>query len=188
MKKRFQPLFALIILFTGCSASKSAADVETRGREQIPSMFNPNKGILLIVDSVAGDKSRVDVSMANSYQTDNYMNALMGKNRKNMAEHVEKNYPYKYQFASQGDIYSPETKYNDKTLYQFALVASLGKPDQYYKMETNGQFNSTHYQPIFTYYLYDRLNNKTYAALGRGSSLIMWAFKDAIKKLKETKR
>lgn len=172
-----------IILF-GCSTPKSALDNVSSGNEQIPSTFNPNKGILLIEQNIDVDKSSVSLSTTNTFQTDNYMNYFMKKNKKSMMEYADNNYKYKHEFVSQSDIYNEKSKYNDKVTYQYALVTSLVKPLQSTKVNVdNGKMQSTHYQPIFKFYLYDRLNDKTYAALSAGSSLIMWAFKSAIKKV-----
>jgi hypothetical protein len=187
MKQRFQILFSLLILFSGCSTPKSALDNTSNGNDQIPKAFNPSTDILLIEQAVDDDKSTVDVSTTNSVQTSTYMNAYMRKNRANMIEYADKNYHHKHEFATQDEIYNPNSKYSDKTTYQFALVTSLVKPNQYTKFKDNGQMESTHYQPIFKFYLYDRLNDKTYSALSNGSSLIMWAFKSAINKLNGVK-
>lgn len=183
MQKLFK-LFIFSILIYGCTTPKSALDNESNGKEQLPANFNSKPGILLIEQSIDDDKSTVSVSATNSFQTDNYMNAYMKKNKNNMVEYADKNCKYKHEFASQKDIYGSMSKYSDKNIYRYALVTSLVKPSQHYNVNTsNGQLQSTHYQPIFKFYLYDRLSDKTYAALGNGSSLIMWAYKSAIKKI-----
>jgi len=134
------------------------------------------------------DSSSTDLSTSMSVHTETYRNAYMTKNQKAIMEYADKNYPYKHKFTAQKEIYGPESRYSDKTAYQYALVTSLVKPNQYMKMNSsNRQFQSTRNQPIFRYYLYDRLNDKTYSSLGNGSSLVMWAFKSAIKKLNDVK-
>jgi hypothetical protein len=188
MKQRLQFLLAFLIVVTGCTTPKSAMDNASKGNEEIPKSFNPGKVTLLIEGEVDSDNSSTDLSTTMSVQTDTYMNAYMTKNQKAMMEYADKNYPYKHKFTTQKEIYGTESKYSDRTEYQYALVTSLVKPNQYMKMNTtNGQFQSTHNQPIFRYYLYDRLNDKTYSSLGNGSSLVMWAFKSAIKRLNDVK-
>lgn len=177
--------FPAILIFTfGCSTPKSAMDDSSVGNTQIPISFSPNNGVLLIEQVIDEDKSTVSTSTTNSFQTDTYMNYFMKKNRKNIVEFVDKNYQYKHEYASQSEIYNSNSKYSDKKTFQYALVTSLVKPNQHTRVNTdNGQMSSTHNQPIFKFYLYDRLNDKTYSALGAGSSLIMWAFKSAVKKI-----
>jgi len=172
------------VLFYECSTPKSSLDYASSGNESIPQNFNPATGVLLIEQSIEDDNSSVNLSTSVSGRTDDYMNYYMKKNKNAMIEYANKNYPSKHEFASQDDIYSPSSKYGDKNTYQFALVTSLVKPNQYTKVYTDGRMpQSTYNQPVFKFYIYDRLNDKTYAALGHGSSLIMWAFKDAIKKI-----
>jgi hypothetical protein len=179
---------AFLILISGCSTPKSALDTTSSGNEQVPGNFDPNNGILLIEQYVDNDNSTVELSTTSSVQAASYMNYFMKKNRKNMVEYADQNYKYKHEFTSQNDIYGSNSKYSDKKTYQFALVTSLVKTVQSNSIDThNGQMKSTHHQPVFKFYLYDRLNDKTYSALSKGSSLIMWAYKSAIKKLNEAK-
>ena len=188
MKQRLQFLLAFLIVETGCTTPKTSMDNTSQGNEQIPKSFNPGKVTLLIEDEVDPDSSSTDLSTSMSVRTDAYMNGYMTKNQKAMVEYADKNYPYKHEFTTQKEIYGPGSKYSDKSEYQFALVTSLVKPKQEMRLNTDkGKFESTHHEPIFRYYLYDRLNNKTYSALGNGSSLVMWAFKAAIKKLSDGK-
>lgn len=192
MQLRFLITAISFVSIFGCGTPKSSLDNASSGNEPIPSSFNPTNGVLLIEQSVDDDKSTVAVSTTTSFRTDTYTNYFMKKNKKEMVEYADKNYQYKHEFASQNEIYSAESKYSDKKKYQYALVTSLVKPIQSTKVNTdintdNGQMQSTHYQPIFRFYLYDRLNDKTYSALSRGSSLIMWAYKAAIKKLNDVK-
>lgn len=184
MRQRFLMVFAAISMFVyGCGTSKSALDNESAGNGQLPSDFNAANGVLLIEHNVVDKSDRAAVAAA--MQSENtYVIAYMTKNRKQMIEYADKNYPYKHEFATPSDIYDANSKYSDKTIYRYALVTSMVKPVQHDRFnERTGQLTSTNYQPIFRFYLYDRLNDKTYAALGHGSSLIMWAYKAAIKKL-----
>lgn len=179
--------FALALVMSGCSTTKTSLDSSDNPKEPIPADFKPNNSVLLIEQSVDNDNSSVSVSSTYSVHTDTYMNAYMRKNKTSMIDFADKNYPYKHEFASQNEIYEANSKYSDKNVYRFALVTSITKPSQYTSMN-NGMLESTHYQPIFKFYIYDRLNDKTYAALGHGSSLIMWAYKAAINKIKEVKK
>src|SRR5689334_10462985 len=129
MKQRFQLLLAFLIVITGCSTPKSAMDNASEGNEQIPKLFNPNKVILLIEGEVDGDGSSTDLSTTQSVRTDTYMNAYMTKNQKAMMEYADKNYPYKHKFTTQKEIYGPDSKYSDKSVYRYALVTSLVKPN-----------------------------------------------------------
>ncbi|HKZ67561.1 MAG TPA: hypothetical protein VJ111_14445 [Chitinophagaceae bacterium] len=181
-------VLAIFSVIMGCTTPKSALDNESRGNEQIPAIFDPAKRILLIEQNIENDSSSVALSTTMSVKTDDYMNYYMKKNKKSMVEYADKNYPYKHEFASQNDIYGSNSKYSDKHTYQFALVTTMVKPNQYTKVDADGRMKPTNYQPIFRFYLYDRLNGKTYSALGNGSSLIMWAFKNAIKKISEQKK
>jgi hypothetical protein len=178
---------SFLALACGCTTPKSALDNAGSGNGQLPKKFNPNQGILLIEQSVEEDKSQVALSTHASVSTDTYMNAYMKKNKKAMEEYADKNYQYQHAFTSQDEIYGSGSKYQDKNLYQFALVTSLVKPGQHTNFSSDGRMQSTHNQPIFRFYLYDRLNDKTYSSLGNGSSLVMWAFKNAIKKLNSIK-
>lgn len=176
-------LAAISVFMGGCGTPKSALDNESMGNEQIPSDFNAANGVLLIEHNVV-DKSDKAAVAAAAKSKDMYVIAYMTKNSKRMIEFAEKSYPYKHEFATPSDIYESNSKYSDKTVYRYALVTSLVKPIQSDKFNARtGQVTSTHYQPIFRFYLYDRLNDKTYSALSNGSSLIMWAYKAAIKKL-----
>jgi len=106
----------------------------------------------------------------------------MRKNEKAMIEHAKDNYKYKHQFATLHDIFGTDSKY-DKSAYRFALVTSRGNFMDQTKIRSDGTTSITVLQPIFQYYIYDRLEGKAYPALSRGSSLIMWAFKGAIKRI-----
>lgn len=188
MQLRLLMASAFIISMFGCGTPKSALDNASNGNEQMPAGFNPANGTLLIEQSIDEDKSKVSVSTNRSFQTDAYMNYFMKKNKEEMIEYADKNYGSKHEFASQNDIYGVGSKYSDKKTYQYALVTSLVKPVQRMDVnKNNGRMESTHHQPIFRFYLYDRLNDKTYAALSKGSSLIMWAYKSSIKKLNDVK-
>lgn len=185
--RKYLSIIASLILLISCGAPKSAMDNESKGNEDIPASFKPANGVLLIEGSISDDKSQVSTSTTSSMHTDTYMNAWMGKNRNSMIEYADNHYHYKHEFATQNDIYGTSSKYGDKTMYQYALVTSLVKPGQYTKFSDNGQMQSTHNQPIFRFYLYDRLNDKTYSSLGHGSSLVMWAYRAAIDRLAKVK-
>jgi hypothetical protein len=102
-------------------------------------------------------------------------------NKEKMADYADKNLSCKHAYSSQSEIYDTSGRYADRNTYRFALVISLVKQDQHIKAGTSNQ--STHYQPIFRFCLYDRINHTTYAELGNGSSIFMWGFKSAIKKI-----
>src|SRR5688572_1666700 len=112
MQLRLLILLAFLISTFGCSTPKSALDNASKGNGQIPSDFNPNKGVLLIEQTVDDDNSTVAVSTTTSFQTDNYMNYFMKKNKKGMIEYADKNYQYKHEFTSQNEIYSSNSKYS----------------------------------------------------------------------------
>ncbi len=175
------------LLIYGCGTQKSALDTTSKGNGQIPSNFSASQKILLIEQSVDNDNSSVSVSSYRSVSTSTYTNAYMNKKNNAMKEYADQNYLKKHEFASQSEIYGSDSKYADKNKYQYAMVTSLVKPKQYTTMSSSGSMGSTHYQPIFKYYIYDRLNDKTYEALGHGSSIIMMAYKSAIKRLNEEK-
>ncbi|PSL31784.1 hypothetical protein [Chitinophaga ginsengisoli] len=190
MKNFFSVLCVILLFIWGCSVPgstqryRSQLDSESAGNKPIPDAFNPSDGILLIEDWADQDRSVVKNSVYVSYQTDDYVNNFVTRNKKRMIAYLKENYPSKYEFAAQSEIYGSKAKYSNKTVYQYALVISLVKRSQ--RMETqffSGNEGSTHHQPIFRYYIYDRLNNKTYAALGYGASTIMLAFKGAIKRI-----
>ncbi len=181
--KRNIAAICLILLSVGCSGPKSSLDSESAGTTPFPPDFQPKAVVLLIEQSIDEDKSSTNLSTTSSVRTDSYMNYFMKKNRKAMEEYANKNYPYQHEFASQTDIYESSQKYSDKSRYRYALVTSITKPIQAEKVAADGRTSSTYNQPVFKFYIYDRLNDKTYSALGHGSSLVMWAYKDAIKKI-----
>ena len=187
MKQKFLITCAVIsVLFFACSAPKSSLDYASKGNPAIPENFNPATGVLLIEQNIE-DGSRVDLSTSVGVRSDTYTNYYMKKKKKAMIEYADKNYPYKHEFASQNDIYSPSSKYADKNTYQFALVTSLGAPGQHTEMRSDGM-HSTHNAPIFKFYIYDRLNDKTYSALSNGSAFLLAAFKEAIQKVNDEKK
>jgi hypothetical protein len=193
MRILFSVLFATLFFILGTGGSvtaqyKTKLDSISTGNNQIPDTFNPANVTLLIEETADQDSSGVSNSVTVTYRTDEYINAFVGRNKKKMVSYLDENYSSKYEFAAQSEIYGATEKYSDKTVYRYALVISLLKPEQRVKTQFySGKEESTHYQPVFRYYVYDRLNNKTYAALGHGSSIIMMAFKSAIKKIKEGK-
>lgn len=189
MKKWFLVAASIVSFYALSSFSNGLRMMKSiiTNEEQIPSDFNPSQSSLLIEDSTSGDKSKVYVAINEFYVTDDYINGYLRKRRDDIKEHASKNYPYKYEFTSTDNIYGKGDKYTDKSIYRYALVIELIKQEQHQKIYNDGKFHpyeSTHLQPIFRYHLYDRLNNKTYAALGNGSSIIMMAFKAAIKRIK----
>lgn len=185
MKHCFSILFItlLFVCITPAHAqTKNKKGVEGAEKKQIPDGFNPSVGVLLIEDSTVLDSSEVkDADKKRAYE---YSNHFLIRNRKKMAEYLTENYSYKYEFSAQSDIYGGTEKYFDKTVYRYALVFSLIQPEQEFKTQFyNGKDEMTHRQPVFVYYLYDRLNNKSYAYLEGGASLIMPAFKKAMKRI-----
>lgn len=194
MKEFFSILFATIHFILVSRVPVSAQRYSTKldsasaGNKSIPDAFNPSKGILLIEDAADQDSSTVKSSVSLSYETEDYVNNFVARNKRKMIEYLNENYSSKYEFAAQSEIYGSNAKYSDKTVYQYALVISLVKRSQHKETQFySGNVESTHHQPIFRYYIYDRLNNKTYAKLGNGGSTIMLAFKSAIKKISKDK-
>jgi hypothetical protein len=168
-------LFAILLVVCIVPAnaqSRNRKGIEGAEKNQIPEGFNPSVGVLLIEDSAAMDNTGSDMYSNRKYQHTNY---FLLRNRKKMDGYLTENYSYKYEFAPQNAIYSGTEKFFDKTVYRYALVISLEIREF--------SFDEKHNQPVFNYYIYDRLNNISYAYLDGGASLIMVAFRKAMKRI-----
>ncbi len=148
--------FLGMTLIVGCGGPKTALDNASKGNPQVPTDLDLSKGVLL-------------VEIVN--------------NEKRMEKHLKESFPYKYELTDKNAIYGSNDTYTDKNYYRYALVSSVIPAHEGHRTSSSGMPETYTIQPIFKYYLYDRLNNKTYAALGHGSSLFMWAFRAATKRL-----
>ena len=151
---------------------------------QIPEGFPAPEGILLIQNDMNKDSTSLSLSMTYSVRTDLFVAGNVNKGK--MADYADKNLTFKHAYSSQGEVLDSTGQYADLNTYRYALVISLIKHKQYMRGETSNpstNFQSTNYQPIFRFYLYDRKSHTTYAELGHGSSIFMWGFKSAIKKI-----
>ncbi|TCJ17651.1 hypothetical protein EPD60_05535 [Flaviaesturariibacter flavus] len=158
------------------TASLGAAAQKT-SKEQLPAGFSPATTTLLVEH--IPEKTTPKSSENSGYDAWTYY--FMRKNGDEMEKYLQKNYPYKYQLATQKEIYT-DSAYNDAKTYRYALVATLIPVDNYMKYMQNGQWKMTNNQPIFQYYIFDRVEKITYAPLSKGSSLVMWAFKQGVRK------
>jgi len=144
-----------------------------------PDSLQSQPGILLIQQDADMDSTPVAVSTYMIMRADVYVSGHVNKQK--MMEYADKNLTCKHECSSQSDIYAQSGKFADKNLYRYALIISLLGQDQHMKAGTTTQ--STYYQPIFRFRIYDRLTRTTYAELGKGSSIYMWAFRSAIGKI-----
>jgi hypothetical protein len=159
---------------TGAFAQKTS-------KEQLPAGFNPATTTLLLEH--IPEKTTPRSSENSGYDSWSYY--FIRKNDDEMQKYAGKNYQYKYQFATQKEIYT-DTMYADRNAYRYALVSTIMPVDNYMRYMNNGSWKMTNNQPIFQYYIYDRLEGVTYAPLSRGSSLVMWAFKQGLRKAAKT--
>ncbi len=164
-------LYLIAFVLLSCSASKTTLDHASSGSPALPTDFSPGNGTLLIESSDGKDS---------------YSEHFLSKNQKEMIEYAKDKYKFKHEFASLDEIYGEKSRF-DKTTHRFALVTAVTTASQFSKTAADGTVRTTVLQPIFRYYLYDRQQDKTYAALSKGSSLIMWAYKAAIKTVAEVK-
>lgn len=172
---------ALLLILTLCAMLPATAQVNPsdNSKVKIPENFTAAQSTLLIQQDADMDSSFVSLSTDMRIRTDVFVSGHIRK--KAMAEYADKNLSLKHEYVSQSAIYDSSGQYADKNQYRFALVIELIKQAQH--IRTGTMMESTYYQPIFRFRLYDRLTGKTYAELGNGSSMFMSAFKSAIKKI-----
>jgi hypothetical protein len=180
--KKMLCLFSIVFIMIGCSTPKTVLDEASAGNEKVPASFNPAQGTLLIEGTMGGGKNAVVKLPGSEVAERSYSNFFITKKEKSMTEYANKNYGNKFEFVKPTDIYSSDGKYGDKNAYRWALVTSLREPIQSVSVHANG--TTAHHSPTFKYYLFDRLNNITYSALGQGSPMVLKAFKQAIGKIK----
>ena len=169
-------LFFLFIIALPASAQRPA---DRDDKVQLPPDFVSQSGTILIQVEASNDKTPVALSTTSAMYSDEYINGQI--NKRKAEEYADKNLSTKHVCVSQREIYDSTGQYADKNTFRYALIIVLIGQDQHIKAGTSMQ--STYYQPIFRFRVYDRLNNKVYAELGNGSSIFMWGFKSAIKKI-----
>src|ERR1700761_8586904 len=85
-----------IYLFSSCIASSMTFG---NGKDWIPAEFDAKKDILLIQATLP----------------------LKGKDKK-MESYMKKNYPYRFEFVTYGDIMGHDGKFADASLYRWAIM------------------------------------------------------------------
>jgi hypothetical protein len=135
-----------LCLFSSCIARNLSFG---NGKDWIPADFDAKNNILLIESSLP----------------------LRGQERK-MEEYMKKNYPYRYEFVTYREIMEGDGKYENASVYHFALVSTSG---------TIRTMNINH--PVVgvqDFYVYDRLKNIRYPATTKGSYKKIVTFKPVI--------
>ena len=148
-------LFALgiaVLILSSCASPMKTFDSNSNGWK--PKDFVPSKGILLIE------------------------RAMIKNQQRKIEEYMAKEYSYKYEFVDAKDLSANAAKYNDKTLYRFALVSSYSTHNVHQSNMSQKSLNVT----AFDYNFVDRLNEKDYPSSGIASS---WASM-TLKKIIET--
>ena len=142
-------IIAALVIYS-CTTPMKSFNSNSNGWKQ--NDFIPSKGILLIEKSIPKNQ------------------------QKKIEEFMAKNYPYKYEFIETKDLSQMDTKYQDKTLYRFALVSSYSTHNIHQLDIGKRALDVTE----FDFNFLDRLNNKEYPKSGIASSWASMTFKKII--------
>ncbi|MDI9363459.1 MAG: hypothetical protein QM541_00810 [Flavobacterium sp.] len=162
--KQIISIITVAILVTIGSCTTPMTTFKSNANGWKPNDFDPNNGVLLI-EKITRPKLE----------------------QKKIEEYMLKNYPYRYEFVDAADLKGSNKKFEDKNVYQFALVST-------YKIINihEGKIDKTGFKKplnvgIFDFNFIDRLNNKVYPKSGIYSSWASMTFKKIIETCLEKK-
>ena len=170
----------IIILFSSCWTTNKFVKRATYNTASVPAGYDPSKHILLFVEMPrlnAPDQTNKSVT-------------------RKLDEALKEYFPYKYEIANKDDILNINSKYNDTSVYRFAVFNNLNSVTHtttttFTKTTATGTERSSVSPSARTTYLsfsfYERPNKTEYGSTGNAFpklEYVVAAFSELVKRAK----